>query len=211
MSNVPGIFSGKKTDKTSILALPTLAKWKSENVINSGMGYELEEHVENVRTEVEEVISLLYNDYDRLQSLCISIVTRATDFILQFIRWVDETNASLVRAGNVPSDVWSLMTKVMRSIFEEGLAPARVTPTSSKFKDPLEQTSVMIWGVIRTHMATRAIIKKGFKDHPVVVGAYAQWLVSNPVKKTPVRPRPQLPSSRKLSHLLRIRLLLRRA
>ena len=71
----------------------------------------------------------------------------------------------------------------MRSIFEEALAPARVTPTSSKFRDPLEQSSVMIWGVIRTHMAARAIVKKGFKDHPVVVGAYAQWLVSNSGKR----------------------------
>ena len=32
-------------------------------------------------------------------------------------------------------------------------------------------------------MAPRAIVKKGFKDHPAVVGAYAQWLVSNSGKR----------------------------
>ncbi len=182
-SNVPGIFSGKKTDKTSIPSLTSASKWKNDKGINSGMGYELEEHVETARNTVEEVISLLYQDYDRLQSLCNSIVGKASDFLLQFIRWVDETNSTLVSAGNAPADVWALVTKVMRSIFEEGLAPHRITPVSSKFKDPLEKTSVMIWGAIRTHMATKAILKKGFKDHPVVVGAYAQWLVSNSGKK----------------------------
>jgi hypothetical protein len=183
MSNVPGIFSGKKSDKTSIPSLASASKWKSENVINSGMGYDLEEHVETARNEVEEVISLLYEDFERLQSLCNNIVSKASDFILQFIRWVDETNTTLTSAGNSPGDVWALITKVMRAVFEECLAPHRITPTSSKFKDPLEQTSVMIWGVIRTHIATKAMVKRGFKDHPVVVGAYAQWLVSNSGKK----------------------------
>ena len=183
LSNVPAIFSGKKTDKTSIPSLTSAAKWKSEKIINAGMGYELEEHVNTARNAVEEVISLLYEDFDRLQSLCITIVSKASEFILQFVRWVDETNSSLINAGNAPADVWALITKVMRSVFEEGLAPHRITPTASKFKDPLEQTSVMIWGVIRTHMATKAMIKRGFKDHPVVVGAYAQWLVSNSGKK----------------------------
>ena len=183
MSNVPGIFSGKKTDKTSIPSLTSAAKWKSEQIINAGMGYELEEHVETARNEVEEVISLLYEDFDKLQSLSNLIVNKASDFVLQFVRWVDETTSTLTNAGNAPVDVWALITKVMRSVFEEGLAPHRITPTSSKFKDPLEQTSVMIWGVIRTHIATKAMLKRGFKDHPVVVGAYAQWLVSNSGKK----------------------------
>ena len=182
-SSVPGIFSGKKTDKTSIPSLPSAAKWKNDKGINSGMGYELEEHVETARNTIEEVISLLYDDHDRLQSLCNAIVGKASDFLLQFIRWVDDTNTTLVGAGNAPADVWALITKVMRSIFEEGLAPHRITPVASKFKDPLEKMSVMIWGVIRSHMATKAILKKGFKDHPVVVGAYAQWLVSNSGKK----------------------------
>ena len=182
-SNVPGIFSGKKTDKTSIPSLASASKWKNDKGINSGMGYELEEHVETARNTVEEVIALLYEDYDRLQSLCNAIVSKASDFLLQFIRWVDDTNSTLTGAGNSPADVWALITKVMRSVFEEGLAPHRITPVASKFKDPLEKASVMIWGVLRSHMATKAILKKGFKDHPVVVGAYAQWLVSNSGKK----------------------------
>ena len=37
----------------------------------------------------------------------------------------------------------------------------------------------MLWGVIKSHLAATAMLKKGVKDHPIVVGAYAQWLVSN--------------------------------
>lgn len=37
----------------------------------------------------------------------------------------------------------------------------------------------MLWGVIKSHLAAAAMLKKGIKDHPIVVGAYAQWLVSN--------------------------------
>ena len=35
LSNVPAIFSGKKTDKTSIPSLTSAAKWKSEKVIKA--------------------------------------------------------------------------------------------------------------------------------------------------------------------------------
>ena len=82
LSNVPGTFSGKKTDKASIPSLISAAKWKSEKVINAGMGYGLEEHVETARNSIEESISLLYEDFDRLQSLCITIASTASEFIL---------------------------------------------------------------------------------------------------------------------------------
>lgn len=93
---------------------------------------------------------------------------------------MDDTNSTLISAGNAPADVWALITcQVMISLFEEGFAP-----TSSKFKDLLEKTPVMIWGVIRTHMATKAIVKRDFKDHTITVGGtYAQWHVSNSGKK----------------------------
>ena len=41
----------------------------------------------------------------------------------------------------------------------------------------------MLWGVIKSHLAVSAMLKRGIKDHPIVVGAYAQWLVSNSGRK----------------------------
>jgi hypothetical protein len=34
-----------------------------------------------------------------------------------------------------------------------------------------------LWGTIKTHVAAVSINERGIKDHPIVVGAYAQWLV----------------------------------
>ena len=41
----------------------------------------------------------------------------------------------------------------------------------------------MIWGTIRCFIAAEAMLEKGFRDHPIVVGAYSQWLVSNSGRK----------------------------
>ena len=37
----------------------------------------------------------------------------------------------------------------------------------------------MLWGVIKSHLAATTMLKKGIKNHLIVVGAYVQWLVSN--------------------------------
>ena len=39
-----------------------------------------------------------------------------------------------------------------------------------------------MWGVIRYHLAEEKMLRK-IKDHPIVVGAYAQWLLINSVRK----------------------------
>ena len=40
-----------------------------------------------------------------------------------------------------------------------------------------------MWGMILCHLAEENILSKTIKDHPIVVGAYAQWLVSNSGRK----------------------------
>ena len=47
-------------------------------------------------------------------------------FIGWFIQWVDNTQSVLVAGGNQTSDVWWIMTRVMRAIFEDYFAPARL-------------------------------------------------------------------------------------
>lgn len=108
----------------------------------------------------------------------------AISFVQNFIRWVDDITKSLITSGNQLADVWVLVTTVMHSIFKEGIAPNRITPTKTSFdKDLFHCFSVMIWGAVRTFLATKAIQKKGFKDHPFVVDDYAKWLVNHTGKK----------------------------
>ena len=37
----------------------------------------------------------------------------------------------------------------------------------------------MIWGAAKTDIAVYKMADKGIRNHPVVVGAYAQWMVGN--------------------------------
>ena len=41
----------------------------------------------------------------------------------------------------------------------------------------------MLWGVIRTHVATERMLSKDLRDHHIVTGNYAKWLVNNSGKK----------------------------
>ena len=180
---LPGSISGVKTEKSSIPSLQTQAKWR--NAANTiGMACDLENSLPLVKSDISIIIEENYRPYPDLASLAKDMQLHAIDFIQDFIRWVDDITKSLISSGNQPSDVWVLVTTVMRAIFEEGIAPHRITPTKTSFdSDNSHRASVMIWGAVRTYLATEAIQKKGFKDHPVVVGAYAKWLVNHSGKK----------------------------
>ena len=45
------------------------------------------------------------------------------------------------------------------------------------------QNKVPIWGSMRCYNASDKMLVLGFKDHPVVVGVYSTWLVSNSGRK----------------------------
>ena len=180
---LPGSISGIKTEKSSIPSLQTQVKWRNDsNTI--GMACDLENNLSLVKSDVSIIIQEHYRPFPDLASLAKDMQLHAIDFIQDFVRWVDDITKSLISSGNQPADVWVLVTTVMRAIFEEGIAPNRITPTKTSFDaDNSHRASVMIWGAVRTYLATDAIQKKGFKDHPVVVGAYAKWLVNHSGKK----------------------------
>ena len=49
-------------------------------------------------------------------------------------------------------------------------------PPSIKIISDIEK---LIWGVIKGHIAANKMLEKSIKDHPIVVGDYAQWILSN--------------------------------
>ena len=53
-------------------------------------------------------------------------------------------------------------------------------PPSIKIISDIEK---LIWGVIKGHIAANKMLEKSIKDHPIVVGDYSQWLVSNSGRK----------------------------
>ena len=133
--------------------------------------------------EIRTVISQNYTRFSGLNSLTYSINTTAQSFVSTLISFVDQTNDLLVDGGNDQADVWNLMAKVIRALFEEGLGPSRTTPLETTFATPVERAAVMLWGVIKTHMATERMLTKDLRDHHIVTGSYAKWLVNHSGKK----------------------------
>ena len=170
-------FQGKKSKKSDIPSLDMPEKWKNKKLM-IGVGSDMEKMLEQVHQELALIIELAYQEFPALAALANVILLTYMDFAASFVRWTDDTYKNLT-GDNLKEDVWWITTKVMRSIFEDYLSPACATPTTTSFESNLFQKCTMLWGVIKSHLATASMLKKGIKDHPFVVGAYTQWLVSN--------------------------------
>ena len=78
--------------------------------------------------------------------------------------------------------MWSIAIRVIRSIFEDYMEPTRDTTTRTSFGSDPHRRSTLVCGVIYFNISEENMQKK-IKDHPIVVGDYIQWLVSNSGRK----------------------------
>jgi hypothetical protein len=147
------------------------------------MFFEFNAHLSSAAREVRTIINQNYSQFSELSSLASTINATAQSFVSTLVTFIDQTNDLLVDGGNDQADVWNLMAKVIRALFEEGLGPQRTTPLGTSFSTPADRTAVMLWGVIRTHVATERMLSKDLRDHHIVTGNYAKWLVNNSGKK----------------------------
>ena len=182
LDEAPLIFGGDKSEKTDIQSLPTYGKWRNK-AKQSGLGYEVQTKMKSVEREIKELISLSFKRHRELSLLAKSVLAMSLEFINKLVEWVDSTYEVLIEGGNSTYDVWNLITKVARALFEEGMAPFRTTPVGTKYSSREEQSSVLLWGILRTHVVTERMMEGDLRDHPVVTGNYAKWLVNNSGKK----------------------------
>ncbi len=178
----PPLFAGVKSDKSEIEGIVKPEDWKNKSLM-SGIGYEIERRVQGVRETILSTITQNYSMHPNLMIMATSVLTTSVAFLTVFVTWVDSSYESLVQGGNSPADVWQLLSKVIRAFFDEGLGPKRVTPTGSTYTSREEKTAVILWGVLRTHIATEQMLKGDLRDHPIVTGNYAKWLVNHSGKQ----------------------------
>ena len=182
-SILPAIFSsGKATEKSEIGPLQTFKAWRIKGT-QFGMAYNIEKYLPLVEKDIRAVIDHEYGNYPELKNKAREMSMESKAFISALISWVDDTHTELTDAGNPAEDVWWIITRVLRAIFEEYFAPARLTSTKTKFASHGHQAATLIWGSMRCHLATVDLVSKGLRDHPIVVGSYAKWLVSNSGRK----------------------------
>ena len=182
LDEAPPMFGGDKSEKTDIQSLPTYGKWRNK-AKQSGLGYEVQTKMKSVEREIKELISLSFKRHRELSLLAKSVLAMSLEFINKLVEWVDSTYEVLIEGGNSTYDIWNLITKVARALFEEGMAPFRTTPVGTKYSSREEQSSVLLWGILRTHVVTERMMEGDLRDHPVVTGNYAKWLVNNSGKK----------------------------
>ena len=120
-----------------------------------------------------------YQSYLPLRSMATEMTLNVIKLISSIFRWIDDTYESLMAGGYIKEDIWLITTWVIRSIFEYYLSLARSTAAKASFDSDSQHHSTLSWGVIKVHLAADKMLEKSIKDHPIVVGDYAQWIVSN--------------------------------
>ena len=76
-----------------------------------------------------------------------------------------------------------MKTRVISSVYEDYLSPECSTAAKTTFDAYFQCQSIWIRGEIKGHLASNKMLEKSIKDHTIVVGFYAQWLVSNSRRK----------------------------
>ena len=180
---IPPIFGVGSDSPTgaALTLLPTYKSWRDLGRF-TGIAHTIESSMSQVGKEINEIIMEDFSEYPQLyelRSLAIRVSLQSQSFIISLIRWVDETYQHLTAAGNEEMSVWWVITTVIKQIFKEYLAPARSTPTDITYEDGVHRASAFVWGTLKTDVASSRMSDKGIRNHPTVVGSYAQWLVSN--------------------------------
>jgi hypothetical protein len=181
-SLVPPIFGSvvEANPRTALSNLPSHKSWRNRADM-TGLAYTIERSRTQIDKEVKSIIELTLPGpkYRELNDFAKTMLLHSQSFLAGLVRWVDETYEHLIDGGSPPDSVWLIITRVIKEIFEEYLAPARSTGTDAGFVDKAHESTVMIWGAAKTDVAVCQMSDKGIRNHPVVVGAYAQWMVGN--------------------------------
>ena len=125
-----------------------------------------------VHWDIKLIIAEQYQCHPYLKALATEMALRSVEFVSDLVRWVDDTYESLHDGCNVKEYVWWITARVIISIFEDYLTPARATPTRTFFGSDTHRRRTLVWGVIFYNIAGENMISKTTKDHPIVVGAY---------------------------------------
>ena len=132
-----------------------------------------------VHRDINLITEEQYQCHPSLKALATEMDLRPVEFVSALVRWVDDTFESLLSGVNVKEYVCLITTRVIISIFEDYMTPSRDTPACISFGSDPHCRSTLVWGVIFWNLAEEDMLSKTIKDHPIVVGSYPQWLVSN--------------------------------
>ena len=181
---IPTIFGTEQpsSGKSDLSGLPSYAHWKKPKT-RHGLFYQLSELLPVVKRECTSLINKAYPSGNRDQffrRLAIDILNQSMNTIEALMRWIDETHEVLTGVGGNSNDAaWFIITKIIRHLFERLFAPARLAPMGLDMEGKNEKGCLVLWAIVQTHMISEDLEIRNIKDHPIVVGAYTEWIVAN--------------------------------
>ena len=181
---IPTIFGTEQpaSGKSDLSGLPSYAHWKKPKT-RHGLFYQLSELLPLVKRECTWFINQAYPSGSRDQffrRLAIDILHQSMNTVEALMRWIDETHEVLTGVGGNSNDAsWFIITKIIRHLFERLFAPARLAPMGLDMEGKNEKGCLVLWAIIQTHMICEDLEVRNIKDHPIVVGAYTEWIEAN--------------------------------
>ena len=183
---IPKIFlssnHSNKTAKTELIGLPTYSSWKNRSD-DTGTGYFILRQMENQSVHWNAIIESTYSDFPEIRLLAAEVKQKSSTFIRSLDTWIEATYDNLVSGGQDSKDVWWIITKVMRSLFEDCLSKQRAQAKPSPSANKSERAAAFIWGSLLTYQSICEVLDKDIKGHHIVTGAYNQWSVQNSGRK----------------------------
>ena len=151
-----------------------------------GLFYKITDALPTVKRECQNIINQAFppssgNTSDQLfRRLSQEMLTQSIDIINVIINWIDDTHEVLTGVGGNASEAsWMIITKILRHIFERLYSPVRLAPMGLEMHGMNERGSMVLWSVMQTHLISQDLEHRKVKDHPIVVGAYTEWIVAN--------------------------------
>ena len=152
---------------------------------SSGVADRTEEVLPIASREVKAVIQKQFpgRELAPMRAMAIDMLNTSIQFLRNLFAWAEDTHLALSGGGNTEKDSWWLITFVMRSLFTKYLAPARVCAHRNHFASDAERAAEFTWSAIKSYNAILEIEEIGIQDHPMVMGAFSEWLVQNSGRK----------------------------
>lgn len=184
-SILPEIFvQGKKFSPKSDLPAYTSYQAFNDPIKETGFAQELPKWIDTVEPHLRESLSQIYSDCPIVKAVAQEVLSKSVEFVRLLIRWVIETVDKLVLGGQSKDDVWSLISKCIKTLFVDFLAKERgLKKFGSLDGNRNLRSASFIWGTLKTHRAVCELVSSEIKNHQLVVGTYSGWLVANSGRK----------------------------
>lgn len=176
---VPDILGAQRIPgKTFLGNIKTLKDWRDSKG-HTGVGVYLDRYLATVVAEIGALRDQELADFEILRVAAEREVNTALRFVEDWVHWWEDFDKELDNAGNLETDCLEILSQISRAIFKECLATARSTAVSARFDSNTDSTTAIVLRVLRCNRASGVLSDKRIREHPIVYGACAKWLVSN--------------------------------